>query len=152
MKFGHLVEYYMRNIFLEKPYIKCGEKLVLDLFLKIEIEHISGSTLWSFTQFVFIVCQVKDYRNILKLRCRALAFISYKTFSKTKRGLELISLSHFLHDFWRKIFLTWRPATLFKKRLQRKWCGSHVFIVNFEHISHFFLLFLPVFLLLISNK
>ena len=26
MKFGHLVEYYMRNIFLEKPYVKCGGK------------------------------------------------------------------------------------------------------------------------------
>ena len=26
MKFGHLMEYSMRNIFLEKSYTKCGEK------------------------------------------------------------------------------------------------------------------------------
>ena len=28
-----------------------------------------------------------------------------KLFWKTKRGLELVSLPHFLHNFWRKIFL-----------------------------------------------
>ena len=95
MKFGHLVEYYMRNIFLEKPYVKCGGKTSPRPFSKKSKLSIS----LDFTQFVFIVFQVKDYRNILKLRCRALAFISYKTFSKTKRGLELISLSQFLHEF-----------------------------------------------------
>ena len=26
MKFGQLIEYNMRSIFLEKPYIKCGEE------------------------------------------------------------------------------------------------------------------------------
>ena len=26
MKFGQLVDYDMRNIFLEKPYTKCGEE------------------------------------------------------------------------------------------------------------------------------
>ena len=30
---------------------------------------------------------------------------SYKAFPKKQRGLELVSLPHFLHDFWRKIFL-----------------------------------------------
>ena len=28
-----------------------------------------------------------------------------KLFQKIKRGLELVSLPHFLHNFWRKIFL-----------------------------------------------
>ena len=40
-------------------------------------EHISGAILWSFTQFVFIVCQVEGYRSILKLTCKSLAFTSY---------------------------------------------------------------------------
>ena len=35
-------------------------------------------------QFVFIVCQVRDYRNILKLSCRPLAFTLYKAFLKNK--------------------------------------------------------------------
>ena len=35
MKFGQLVEFKMRNIFLKKPYIKnMVEKLVLDPFIK----------------------------------------------------------------------------------------------------------------------
>ena len=34
MKFGQLTEYNMRNIFLEKSYRKCVEKLFPDLFLK----------------------------------------------------------------------------------------------------------------------
>ena len=37
------------------------------VFLKIKIEHISGSTFESFIYFAFIVCQVKDYRKLLKL-------------------------------------------------------------------------------------
>ena len=38
----------------------------------------------SFVKFVFTVCQVKDYRNILKLTCRSLAFTLYKAFQKQK--------------------------------------------------------------------
>ena len=32
------------------------EKLSQTLFHKIKIEHISGSTVWNFLQFAFIVC------------------------------------------------------------------------------------------------
>ena len=57
-------------------------------------------------RLIIIVCQVEDYRNMLKLGCRPFAFTSYKAFfKKTKRSLELVALLHFLHDFWRKIFL-----------------------------------------------
>ena len=34
MKFGHLIEYNMRNIFLEKSYTKCGGGLVPRPFYK----------------------------------------------------------------------------------------------------------------------
>ena len=58
-------------------------------------------------QFVFIACRVKDYRNLLKLICRPVALTSYKAFEKktTKRGLEPVSLSHFLNYFLRKVFI-----------------------------------------------
>ena len=59
-------------------------------------------------QFVFIACHVKDYRNLLKLICRPVALTSYKAFEKKKQrkeGLEPVSLSHFLNDFLRKIFI-----------------------------------------------
>ena len=54
--------------------------------------------------WIFIVCQAEGNQNILKLSCRSLSFSSYKVFSKIKRGLELVSLSHLLHDFWKKNF------------------------------------------------
>ena len=61
------------------------------LFQKNEIEHISGSIVKSFIQFVFTVCQVEAYQNILKLSCMALAFTSYKAFLKNKKrsGINL---------------------------------------------------------------
>ena len=31
-KFGQLIEYNMRNIFLEKPYTKCGEETIFRPF------------------------------------------------------------------------------------------------------------------------
>ena len=43
MKFGHLIEFKMRNIFLENYTQNVVEKLVPDPFLKNKIEHISGS-------------------------------------------------------------------------------------------------------------
>ena len=61
-KFGQLMEYKTRNIFLEKSYTKC-----------------------EFMQIVFVVCQVEDYQKILKLSCRALAFTSDKAFLKIKK-------------------------------------------------------------------
>ena len=37
--------------------------------------------LWSFSQFVFIVCQDESYGNILKLSFRSLVFTSYLAFT-----------------------------------------------------------------------
>ena len=71
MKFGQLIEYYMRKIFLEKSCIKCGIETIPDHFLK--IEHISEG----FIQFVFIICHVEGYPIKLKLSCRPLPFTSY---------------------------------------------------------------------------
>ena len=94
----------MRNIFLENHKQNTVEKLFPDPFLKTKIKLISGSIVQSFIKFVFIVCQIEGYRNILKLSCRPFPFTSYKPFLKAKRSLQLISLPHFLHDFWRKVF------------------------------------------------
>ena len=73
MKFGQLIESNMRNIFLEKSYTECGEKTSPRSFS----ENSCGSIVESFIQFVFIICQVEGYRNILKLSCRPLAFTPY---------------------------------------------------------------------------
>ena len=44
MKFGQLIEYDMRNSFLEKSYAKCGGETISRPFSKkTKIEYISGS-------------------------------------------------------------------------------------------------------------
>ena len=43
MKFGQLIEYSIRKKFLEKLYTKFGGDTSQALFLKVKIEHISGS-------------------------------------------------------------------------------------------------------------
>ena len=89
MRFGQLLEYNMENIFLEKSYTKCGKETIPR----------------PFTKFVLFVRQVEGYQYTLRLSCRPLSFSSYKSCLKNKWGLELVSLPHLLHDFWRKIFL-----------------------------------------------
>ena len=75
----------MRNIFLEKPYIKCGGETIPRPFSKksklgISLDQYS-KVLYSF----FVVCQVEDYRNVLELSCKPLAYTSYKAFLKNKK-------------------------------------------------------------------
>ena len=41
MKFGKLIEYSVRNNFLEKSYTRCGGETKPNLFQKSKIEHIS---------------------------------------------------------------------------------------------------------------
>ena len=53
--------------------------------LKIKNEHISGSIVVRFMQFVPIKCRLEDYRDILKLSCRPLAFTSSKAFLKKEK-------------------------------------------------------------------
>ena len=67
MKFGQLIGYNIRNIFLEKPYTKCGGETIPRPFSK-------KSLVQSFIKFIFIVCKVQDYQKILKLSSRPLAF------------------------------------------------------------------------------
>ena len=77
--------------------------------------------------------QVENYRNILKLSCRALAFIKFFCFFK--KSLELVSLPDFLHDFWRKIvlllyFINW-PNVIAWLPLFREILGNtYIVIVN----------------------
>ena len=47
--------------------------------------HIFGLIVHCFIPFVFIVCQVEVYQNILKLSYRSLRFTSYQIFSKNEK-------------------------------------------------------------------
>ena len=103
MTFGLLIEYNMRIIFFWKIILKIWNKDYCQiLFEKVKIEHLSGSIVENFIRFVFIAYQVEGYWNILKLRCRPLAFTLNK--AKTNKGLQLVSLLYLWHDFRRKTF------------------------------------------------
>ena len=103
MTFGQLIEYNENKNFLEKSYTKWGGATITWLFSNnSKFSIFLGQYFKSFIQFVFIVCEVEGYLKILKLSCRPLAFTSESFFKKTRRGLKLVSLSHFLHDFWKK--------------------------------------------------
>ena len=92
---GELIEYNMKNIFLGKSYTKGGVKVFPDLFAKmmtIKIPHIKNVS--SLTNFLIW------------------------NFEKTKKDLKLVSLPHFLHGFWRNLFLllysvTWQNFVVY---------------------------------------
>ena len=80
MMFGQLIDHKMGNIFLQNHTQNAMEILFPDPFLKNQ----NGAYIWIniliIIQLVFMVCQVEDYQNILKLSFRSLAFNSYKAF------------------------------------------------------------------------
>ena len=85
MKFGQLIEYNMRNIFLEKSYTKLGGKLFPDPVLKNQ----KWAYLYINTLKFYIVCFYHmpswGLQNVLKPSSTPLAFTSYKAFKKNKK-------------------------------------------------------------------
>ena len=55
MKFGQLIEYNMKNIYIGKSYTKYGEDASTRAFFKIKIDYISGSTVSNVLKSVFTV-------------------------------------------------------------------------------------------------
>ena len=101
IKFGQLIEYNMRNIFLEKWYTKCSREASLRNFYKksklsIKFLDQQSEMLWS---LFWLYVQVEVYQSILKLRCWPLAFTLYKAFLKNKKRSGTSLSTHFLHDF-----------------------------------------------------
>ena len=66
---------------------------------KIKTEHLSGSIVQNIIQFIYVLCQVVDYRNKVKLSCRLLGFIQHKAFLKNKKRSETSLLPHLRHNF-----------------------------------------------------
>ena len=106
MKFGQLIEYNMRNIFVEKSYTKCGGETIPSPFskkskLSISLDQLSkalSSLLLLYVNLRAIKIQWNQAEDHLLLPYIEL-------FKKLKGGLVLVSLPHFLREFWRKMFL-----------------------------------------------
>ena len=80
MKFGHLKECNMRNITLEKTCTKCGEETSPRPLCK--ESKLSQKPKFDFNSLFSLHVEVEDYRNMLKLPRRQLAFT--KAFLKNK--------------------------------------------------------------------
>ena len=135
----------MRNIFLGKLYTKCGEKAIPRPFSKNSKLNISLDYWSSFMKFIFIVCQVEDYRNILKLYHRPLAFIWYKAFLTNKKTFRTSLSAWFSALFLKNIISlgTFYYLTKFHCLLVFTWwgIGQYVYynclfntlnVINFE--------------------
>ena len=83
MKSDRLIEYNMKNIFLEKSYSKWGGETIVRPFSK-------KSKLSIYTPRI-----IEIYWN---WAVDYLLLPHTKLFKKTKRSLELVSLRHFLHE------------------------------------------------------
>ena len=97
MKFILLIEYKMRNIFLEKSSPNSFYK----------------NQNWAYCWINILKCYKFCFYDMPKLssKCPSVkilttCFYLTWTFLKNKGRSGLFYLSHFLHDFWRKIFLT----------------------------------------------
>ena len=106
MAFGQLIEYSKRNTFLEKFYTKFGRQTIPRPFLKNQNQnHIFGSAVLSFIQFVFILCSSQELSSYIETKLQSNCFyLIWSFFCKTRKGMELVFMPHFLHGFWRKIF------------------------------------------------
>ena len=92
MKFGQLIEYNLKNIFLEKSYTKCCEETIPRPFFTKSNLSISLDQYSKVYIFCFFVCQVEYYRKWLKLSCRSLALTSNKaSLKKKKPGTSLLA-------------------------------------------------------------
>ena len=97
MKFGPLIEHNRRDNFLEKSYTMCGGDTIPRPLSKLSKLSISLDQYSKVFHSLFLWHQ--KLRITLKLSCKSIAFTSYQAFLKKKKGLELVSLPHFLHDF-----------------------------------------------------
>ena len=104
MKFGLLINYNMRNIFLWKSYTKCGAEISPEPFYEKWKLSRSRDQLAKISIYFYCI-PYWGLSKYIKVGYMPLAFTSYEAFQKPKRGLGLVSLPYILHNFWRKMFL-----------------------------------------------
>ena len=99
IKFGDLIEHNTRNIFLGKSYTKYGGDTLPRPFSKKSQLSISLDQQSKVLCSLFLYAKLKTIKIHLNLVADPLLSPHKAFLKKTKRGLELVSLPHFLHDF-----------------------------------------------------
>ena len=102
MKFDQLMECNMINIFVEKSYRKCAGETSLRPFSK----KPNCASLWMISLKFYTVsfCYMSKSRVIEYYWNYGGDHLLLPYINK-KKDLKLVSLSCFLHDFWKKTFL-----------------------------------------------
>ena len=86
MKVGQLIEYNMRNVFVEKSYTKCaGESIPRPLSKKMKIKNISGSIVESIQQFLFYCMLIRELSKYSEIRLQTICFYLIQSFSKKQK-------------------------------------------------------------------
>ena len=102
MKFAQLKRYDIRNIFLKNLTKNVVEKLFPDPFLKNQNCAYTWINSLKFYTVLFHCMPSWGLMKYIETMLQNTCIYSYKAFIKDKKGLELVSLPHFLHTFWRK--------------------------------------------------
>ena len=106
MKLGHLIKYNKRKFFLQKSCWKWGSETSPRPLFTFGKTLIWGKTKWSPAYFQYVSIALNLAYNKNKLY-KTSDYWSRDTFSFkfSEKGLWIVSPSHFVHDFSRKIFL-----------------------------------------------
>ena len=93
------------TLFLKNYTQNLVKKPLLDPFLKNQ----NWAYLWTnslkFNTACFYCIPSWGLSKYIETKLQTTLFFHVKLFENTKRGFELVSLPHFLHYFWRKIFI-----------------------------------------------
>ena len=86
MRFGQLIKYNTRNVFLEESFKICDRETIPWPFskkskLSISLDRQSEV----FYSLILLYVQIESYQNILNIRCRPIAFTSYQPFFKNRK-------------------------------------------------------------------
>ena len=116
------------------------ERLFPDPFLKYQNWAYLWINILKFYVFCFYCLLSWVLLKLIKTKLQTTCIYFKESFQKTKIGLELASLPHFLHDFWRKIILlfysfTWPNFNVWLPYFVRYWailCQPHCDVIKFE--------------------
>ena len=101
-KFGQVIEHNIRNIFLKTYTQNVAGKQFPDPFLKDQ----NSTYLWISRLKFYTVCLPSfGLSKYIETKLQTTSFHLISNFLKLERCLELVFLSHLLHDFRRKDFL-----------------------------------------------
>ena len=102
MKYGQLIEFNMRNIFLENHTQNMVEKLFPDPFVKNQNRGYLWINSLKFNTVCFQCMPSSGLPKYFQAKLQTTCFYLIQRFSKKQKGLELASLPHFLLGFWKK--------------------------------------------------